>query len=198
MSDIVGADMHKFKGIVLRNIFREGITDLMDWLDSTDFYTAPASTKYHGAYEGGLLEHSIGVYERLRELADWYKKDISPESIAIVALFHDLCKVDTYKTEMRWRKNDRNQWEQYPVFVRQEDFAYGGHGSKSVYLIQNFMRLNPDEASAINCHMGAWDKSDYGNPSEVFERNTLAWLLHVADEADTYLPKEEADELPFE
>ena len=88
---------------------------------------------------------------------------------------------------MRWRKDSNNQWEQYPTYAFNEDFAYGGHGSKSVYLVQSFMRLEPDEATAINCHMGAWDKSDYSNPSPVYERNTLAWLLHVADEAATYV-----------
>jgi hypothetical protein len=111
----------------------------------------------------------------------------SNESIAIVSLFHDFCKIGVYKTEMRWRKDENNQWEQYATWKFDEDFAYGGHGSKSVYLVQSFLQLSPDEAAAINCHMGAWDSTTYSNPSPVFERNKLAWLLHVADEAATYL-----------
>lgn len=168
-------------------IQRVGIEELMQWLDTTDFYTAPASTRYHGAFESGLVMHSLNVYSQLKKLCEWYECNASDESIAIVALFHDLCKVGVYKTEMRWRKDKNNQWEQYPTWKHDEDFAYGGHGSKSVYLIQSFMKLTPDEASAINCHMGAWDRSDYGNPSEVYNRNSLAWLLHVADEAATYM-----------
>ena len=178
----------EFTRIAMENIHRNGLTDLMAWLEGTDFYTAPASTRYHGAYEMGLLQHSLNVYVQLKQLCAWYNQtEISPESIAIVALFHDFCKIGMYKTELRWRKDDNNQWEQYATWKHDEDFAYGGHGSKSVYLVQNFMKLSPDEASAINCHMGAWDRSDYGNPSEVYNRNALAWLLHVADEAATYM-----------
>lgn len=178
----------EFKQIVGKTITeRHGIDDLMEWLDQTDFYVAPASTRYHGAFEGGLVQHSLNVYSQLKKLNLWYDAGYTLESVAIVSLFHDLCKVGFYKTEMRWRKDANNQWEQYATWKHDEDFAFGGHGSKSVYLIQNFMKLTPDEASAINCHMGAWDMSPYSNPSEVFTRNTLAWLLHVADEAATYI-----------
>ena len=140
-------------------IKREGIKDLMGWLESTDFFTAPASTRFHGAYEGGLAHHSLNVYSQLESLADWYgyRDEYSRETLAIVALFHDVCKVGCYKTEMRWRKDDRNQWEQYAAYRFQEDFAFGGHGSKSMFLVQNFIKLTPDEAVAINCHMGQWE-----------------------------------------
>lgn len=188
----------EFKAIAQDRITRDGIGDLMKWLDDSDFYTAPASTRYHGAHEGGLVEHSLNVYKRLRQLAATYdygagsleaEWDSLEESIAIVSLFHDLCKVGYYTTEMRWRKDQFNRWEQYPTYKKQENYPFGGHGSKSVYLVQHFMKLKPEEASAINCHMGAWDKSDYGNPSEVYDVNLLAWLLHVADEAATYINK---------
>ena len=177
----------EFSRIVRENVTREGISDLMAWLEQTDFYTSPASTRYHGAFEGGLVMHSLNVYSQLKRLCKWYDCDATPESIAIVSLFHDLCKVGTYKTEMRWRKDANNQWEQYPTWKHDEDFAYGGHGSKSVFLVQSFMKLSPDEAAAINCHMGQFDSSVYSNPGPVYERNLLAWLLHVADEAATYL-----------
>ena len=184
----------EFKHIVKTRIGRVGISDLMDWLEAGDFYTAPASTRFHGSCEGGLLKHSLAVYMRLVELTKvygygyGYKSEIqADETIAIVSLFHDICKVNYYTTEMRWRKNSLDKWEQYPVYKVDEKFPFGGHGSKSVYLIQHFMNLTPEEASAINCHMGAWDKSDYSNPSAVFESNHLAWMLHVADEAATYI-----------
>lgn len=174
-------------------IKREGIKDLMEWLESTDFFTAPSSSRYHGAFEGGLAMHSLNVYHRLKDLNEFYDMDgagCSRESEAIVALFHDLCKVGCYKVSSRNVKNDKTgQWEKVPFYKFEEDFPFGGHGSKSVYLVQYFMRLEPDEAAAINCHMGPWDRHDYGKPGEVFEHNRLAWLLHVADEAATYIDK---------
>ena len=177
----------EFFRIVDRDIKREGIWELTEWMANTDFFTAPASTRYHGCYEGGLLQHSLNVYSQLKKLCKWYKCDASEESIAIVALFHDLCKIGCYKTEMRWRKDKNNQWEQYPTYKFDEDFAYGGHGAKSVFLVQSFIKLTPEEASAINCHMGQWDATTYSNPTEVYCRNKLAWLLHVADEAADFL-----------
>lgn len=187
---------NEFIRIATDNIHRGGLTALINWMGQTDFFTAPASTKYHGACESGLVLHSMNVYTELTKLADWY--GLGPddgvenikESIAIVSLFHDICKIGCYKTEMRWRKDANDKWEQYPVYTFKEDYPFGGHGSKSVYLLQNFIKLTPIEAAAINCHMGAWDKGDYSNPAPVYDNNKLAWLLHVADEADTYLRKE--------
>ena len=172
-------------------IKRDGINDLMGWLESTDFFTAPASTRFHGAYEGGLAHHSLNVYGQLESLVDWYgyNEEYSRETLAIVALFHDVCKVGCYKTEMRWRKDDRNQWEQYATYRFQEDFAFGGHGSKSMFLVRNFIKLTPDEAVAINCHMGQWDATTYSNPTAAYEKCPLAWLLHVADEAADFIDK---------
>ncbi len=184
----------EFTRIATENIHRNGLTDLMAWLEQTDFYSAPASTRYHGAFEGGLVLHSLNVYSRLKKLCSFFGCDASDESIAIISLFHDLCKVGFYKTEMRWRKDANNQWEQYATWKHDEDFAYGGHGSKSVYLVQSFIRLEPDEAAAINCHMGQFDATTYSNPSEVYGRNLLAWLLHVADEAATYIDEKEVKE----
>ena len=129
------------------------------------------------------------MHGRLYELAHFYNVQVSNETIAIVALFHDLCKIGTYKTEMRWRKDANNQWEQYPTYKRDEDFKFGGHGSKSMYIIQNFMKLTPEEAVAINCHMGQWDATTYSDVSSAYEDCPLAWVLHVADEAATYIDK---------
>lgn len=176
-----------FLKIARSDIHREGLEDLLSWLETTDFFTAPASTRYHGSFEGGLVQHSLNVYFQLRQLCAWYLCDADPESMAIVALFHDICKAGCYKTEMRWRKNSQGSWEQYPAYTFKEDFAYGGHGAKSVFLVQSFMKLSPEEASAINCHMGQWDSTTYSNPTTVYERNLLAWLLHVADEAADFI-----------
>lgn len=178
----------EFLRLVDKYIKRNGIGQFIQWLGSTDFFTAPASTRHHGAEEGGLVLHSLNVYANLKKLCGWYRVNdqYSEESIALVSLMHDICKVGCYKEEMRWRKDNNNQWEQYSTWKFDEDFAFGGHGSKSVYLLQHFVKLTPEEASAINCHMGQWEATQYGNPSTVYSRNKLAWLLHVADEEDSY------------
>lgn len=188
----------RFINIISNDVHRDGINELMEWLETTDFFVAPASTKFHGNFAGGLLAHSLAVYDRLLQFAKFYDDEAysgapdytwSKETLAIVALFHDLCKVGCYKTENRWRKNDFNQWEQYPTYKFDEDFHFGGHGSKSLYLIQNFMKLNPEEAVAINCHMGQWDSTTYSNPTPAYEQYHLAWLLHVADEAADFIDR---------
>ena len=181
----------EFKSVVDLAIDREGIDDLMGWLEETDFYTAPASTRYHGAHEGGLVEHSLAVYDRLVGLVNFYSNEDSDpiynESLAIVSLFHDLCKVNCYKPDTRNVKDDKGVWHKVPCYKYEEQFPFGGHGSKSVYLVQHFMHLDPEEAAAINCHMGQFDATTYSNPSPVYSQNKLAWLLHVADEAATFI-----------
>lgn len=195
MGEEVRTSMNKeqFESLVFENIKRDGIVSLMSWLSRSDFYTAPASTRYHGAYEGGLCEHSIDVYRQLVALNKFYCTSCSDESVAIVSLFHDICKVGVYKPDSRNVKDAAGVWHKVPCYKHDEDFPFGGHGSKSVYLIQNFMKLDPHEAVAINCHMGAWDMSSYSNPSRAYEVFPLAWLLHVADEAATYLKREEEE-----
>lgn len=176
-------------------IKRPGSDKLLEWLEESDFFTAPASTRFHGNYEGGLCEHSVNVYEELVRLSKAYPEvRIQAESAAIVTLLHDLCKIGCYKQELKSRKTGRTkrdgkpEWENYIGYTFEEDFCYGGHGSKSVYLIQKFMNLTEAEAVAINCHMGAWDRSpgDY-SLGPAFEQYPLAWLVHVADESATYI-----------
>ena len=169
-------------------IDREGIDKLIDWLETTDFYKAPASSMFHGNYTGGLVDHTLHVYEELKKLCDFYcPEKYTEETVAIVALFHDLCKVNFYIESTRNVKDERTgQWHKVPFYKKQETNPIGGHGSKSMFLVMHHMHLTDIEAAAINCHMGPWDKQDYGNPGDVYENNELAWLLHVADERATY------------
>jgi hypothetical protein len=179
---------HKFFEICDKYIQREGAWSLKKWLESTDFFTAPASTRFHGAYEGGLADHSVHVWEELVRLLKAYPEvRVTAETAAIVSLLHDLCKIGCYKHELRNTKVN-GVWVQKPTYVFSEDFCFGGHGSKSVYLAQKHMTLTDEEAVAINCHMGSWDRSpsDYSVGSS-FEKYPLAWLLHVADESATYI-----------
>lgn len=169
-----------------KSIDRPGISDLLGWLEESDFYIAPASGRYHGAYPGGLLEHSLNVYDELKRLLTVYPEiEVTEESVVICSLFHDLCKVNFYASEKRNRKNEFGQWESYDAYTIQEKFCFGGHGSKSVYLVQHFIQLKPFEAVAINCHMSCWDGgTDVG---KAYEKFPFAWLLHVADESATYI-----------
>lgn len=167
-------------------IKRPGMEGLMQWLEESDFFTAPASSRYHGSYAGGLLEHSLHVYDELLRLLKAYPEvSCSMETAAVIALFHDVCKVNMYVTEKRNRKNEQGQWEQYDAYKIQEKFKFGGHGSKSVFLLQNFIQLSPEEAVAINNHMGAFGGNDHVGQS--FEAYPLAFLLHAADGAATYI-----------
>jgi len=169
-------------------ISRPGIENLMEWLESTDFYTAPASTRYHGSYKGGLVDHSLNVYDELKRLLDVYPHiNVSDESILICALFHDICKANFYAIEKKNRKNDAGMWEKYDAYVIKEKFCYGGHGSKSVFLVQHFMELNPEEAVAIQCHMSSWEDGSGSAVSKAFEQFPFAWLVHVADESATFI-----------
>ena len=179
----------QFENLISTFVKRDGIDDLMKWLKGSDFFTAPASRAYHGAYPGGLCQHSLNVYGELLWLLKAYPEiKCSEESSAIIALLHDLCKVNFYASEKRNRKNELGQWEQYDSYKIEEKFKFGGHGSKSVFIIQQFMRLTPEEAVAINCHMGAFDNENVGSS---YEQYPLAWLLHVADEAATYIREKE-------
>lgn len=181
--------IERFTELYNQYIKREGSEDLFDWLVTTDFFDAPASTKFHGDFEGGLVTHSVLVWEELVRLLRAYPEvKVSAETAAIVTLLHDLCKVGCYKTEMRNKKDEHGKWISVPFYTFKEDFCYGGHGSKSVFLIQQFMKLSEAEAVAINCHMGAWDR-DPGDRSlgSAYEQHPLAWLLHVADESATFI-----------
>ena len=182
----------KFIQIYKEKITREGADKLLDYLtsDKCDFFTAPASTRYHGAYEGGLLEHSLNVYECLCQIVprlhEKYGFEFSEESLAVAALLHDLCKVNFYKTEMRNVKKN-GIWESVPYFTIEDNLPYG-HGEKSVYIISGYMRLSRDEAFAIRYHMGFSGPEDPGNVGKAFELFPLALALSWADmEASYYM-----------
>lgn len=164
-------------------IKRDGATELFKWIENSDFFTAPASTKHHEAYRGGLCEHSVRVFDELVRLLKVYPEvKVSAETAAIVSLLHDLCKVGVYKTELR-NKKENGTWIQVPFYIHQEDVCYGGHGSKSVFIIQRFMKLTDEEIAAINCHMGP----ENGNCAvyDAFRQFPLAFLVHAADMAST-------------
>ena len=176
---------------------REGKEALREWLlsDGCDFFTAPASTKYHGNYTGGLCEHSLDVYDMAVGLEGLYRDNIRKqylvlnrpydrdqfmESMTVAALFHDLCKANFYKAKVNGRNMNYTVDEQLP---------FGGHGSKSVYMLSKYLKdIRDDEAIAINCHMGFSRSEDKTiSIGESFRFSPLAWIIHVADEAATFM-----------
>ena len=178
----------RFIDLYTKSIRRQGSDSLLKMLLDSDFFTAPASTRFHNDHEGGLCEHSLHVWEELMRLLSVYPEiRVTGETAAIISLLHDVCKIGCYKQEMRNVKVN-NVWVQKPFYTFQEDFPYGGHGSKSVFLVSQHMVLTAQEAVAINCHMGPWDRtpSDYGLGA-AYEQYPIAWLLHVADESASYI-----------
>ncbi|MDE7094392.1 MAG: HD domain-containing protein [Oscillospiraceae bacterium] len=184
----------EFIQIYQDKIKRQGSQKLLDYLtsDASDFFTAPSSTRFHGSYEGGLVQHSINVYHclvdylsrpRTKEL---YGMDYSEESVALVALLHDICKLNFYTVDYRNTKIN-GKWESVPYYRIEDNLPYG-HGEKSVYIISSYMRLSREEAFAIRYHMGfsgIEDKNTIGRALEMFP---LALALNVADmEASYYL-----------
>lgn len=186
----------EFIQIYTENIKRKGADKLLEYLKKSDFFTAPSSTRYHGAHEGGLVEHSVNVYHCLRDYLsrprtkELYGMDYSEETIAIVALLHDVCKIGFYTTEMRNKKNDTTgQWEKVPFYTINDTLPYG-HGEKSVYIISGFFygedRLTRDEAFAIRYHMGFSGTEDKNIIGKALEMYPLALALNVADMEAAY------------
>ena len=171
------------------NIKREDSKKLLEWLKTTDFFEAPASTKFHCACEQGLLMHSLNVYKSLINRFYDSSKD-SLESFTIISLLHDICKINYYKLSKRNVKNEiTGIWEQVPFYTIEDAFPYG-HGEKSVFLIERFMKLKTHEAAAIRWHMGGFDdtvKSGSFSIGLAFDKFPLSVKLHIADLEATYL-----------
>lgn len=180
----------KFINIYKSYIKREGSDRLLEYLCSSDFFTAPASTRFHGSYAGGLCEHSINVFECLKDIMERprmkevYGVNYSDESIAIAALLHDVCKVDFYVESSRNVK-ENGVWKSVPYYTIEDKLPYG-HGEKSVYIVSGFMRLTRDEAFAIRYHMGFSTGEDLNNIGKAFEMFPLAFAVSVADMEASY------------
>ena len=186
----------EFIEIFREHVHRDGAEALLDYLtNKSDFFTSPASARYHGAYAGGLCEHSLNVYHCLTDylarerVTDLYGLEYSPESIALVALLHDVCKTGCYRQGSRNVKGPDGKWQAVPTFFYEDPLPYG-HGEKSVYILSGFLRLTREEAMAIRWHMGGFDDAARGGCfaiSEAYDKYPLAVKLHIADLEATYL-----------
>lgn len=180
-------ERQKFEAVFCAQVKRSGSAVMLRVLDEIGFFEAPASTKYHGNYKGGLVEHSNNVCRRLLWLAaDQAQREgrqrYSTETLVIVSLLHDICKARAYR-----------ETAEGGFVYNTNDYQYG-HGEKSVYMIMNWMMLKDEEALAIRWHMGAHDaaaRSDLRELSRAMEQSKLVTMLHLADMMATHLDESE-------
>lgn len=194
---------------VLLSTKRDGMEGLLDYIRKSDFYTAPASTRFHGSYEGGLLDHSLNVYDRLTNkfcvdssdslwsVINKEHENYTNDTLAIVSLLHDICKTYYYDVEMRNKKvysdagsktdnKGRYDWQSVPVYIVNDKIPYG-HGEKSVMIIERFIKLTNEERFAIRWHMGAYEpKENWNTLSEAIDTFPLVLALHEADMEATH------------
>ena len=195
--ELIEQNREDFINILLANVNREGVDKFIDWLNTSDFFTAPASTKYHLCEEGGLCQHSLNVYERLEKLmiTEYGEDGYNKESVALCGLLHDICKANYYKVDYRNVKNEDGVWVKQPYYTVDDQLPYG-HGEKSVYIINGFIRLTREEAIAINWHMGGFDTRVQGGSidyNKAYNKYPLALMTHIADLQATFLDESEID-----
>lgn len=192
---------------LLSAIKRDGMNKLMEYIRKSDFYYAPASTRYHSCHEGGLLEHSLNVADCLLEKLNsptWANilNEVGRESIILCALLHDICKTNYYTVELKNKKvyrdtgkksdaNGRFDWETVPGYTVEDKVPYG-HGEKSVMMIEEFMKLKPVERYAIRWHMGFSEpKENWNTLGAAIQKYPLILAIHEADLEATYLLEKE-------
>lgn len=180
---------------LLRSTERAGIDKLADYLsDSTDFFTAPASTRFHNNFSGGLAQHCLNVYENFKSLLEIKGIEMSEDSIIICALLHDLCKCNTYVVETRNRKNEQGQWEKYNIWATNKDVDIPlPHSSRSIAIIRKFIKLSIKEELTIFYHMGPYGGEDYEYRNMLKaanEKYPQTVLFYVADTIASYLDEE--------
>lgn len=193
----IKANKQKFIEICHEHIRREGLNDLLDYLDKTDFFTAPSSSNYHLNEEGGLCLHSlnvfntaVSVYENvvapaIRDGRSPFTQELTMENIAVATLFHDLCKTKLYHRNEKWKKDENGRWVSYQGYEVKDDFPFG-HGEKSCIIINWFMKLTKDELLAIRWHMCMFDVGEQGSSGRYsliasMEKSPLVSLLQCAD-----------------
>lgn len=192
----VGDNKEKFKKLCHQWIKRDGLDKLLEWLDTTDFYVAPASTRFHLMCEGGLCEHSINVFNRLCDeyknegIFDYKTQNATQElmeSLAIVALFHDVCKTNFYKLSEKNVKNEYGEWTKVPYYIVENEGVLVGHGYKSARIVNRYLDITDEEYMAIVHHMGYSAEDNIANISEIFRKSKLTLLLHIADTKATFI-----------
>lgn len=196
--EIIEKNKERFIALCHEYIKRDGLEKILNYLEKTDFYTAPSSASFHLNEDGGLCLHSMNVFDAAYKIYEHiarpaiqsgvspFTEEISMESLAIVCLFHDLCKIKLYHKANRWKKDDNNRWMSYPGYELKDDFPFG-HGEKSCLMLSWYMRLLPEEMLAIRWHMGMFDIAENGSSQRysyyaATEKSALVNILQAADQ----------------
>lgn len=176
---------------VLATVKRDNMGNLIGFLNTSDFFTAPASTKYHLAREGGLAEHSWNVYNVFNQKLKTYSLKFSEDSVAICGLLHDICKTNFYKRGKKNVKED-GKWTEKEVWVVEDGFPFG-HGEKSVYLLRKYIELSDEEALTIRWHMGFTEpKESWMQMRQAAESYPVVMALNIADLEAAFLVESRA------
>ena len=182
----MAANKQRFMELCNEHIHRDGLDKVLAYLEKSDFYIAPSSSRFHLNEDGGLCLHSINVFEAACKIYNEmvkpaimdgtspFTEEVSMESIAIATLFHDLCKIKLYHKADRWKKDENNRWVTYPGYEVKDDFPLG------------YMRLKPEEMLAIRWHMGMFDLGESGSSLRrsfyaATEKSVLVSIVHSAD-----------------
>ncbi|MBR1838549.1 MAG: hypothetical protein IJ786_03235 [Bacteroidaceae bacterium] len=193
----IQANKERFRELCRTYIKRDGVEAILTMLEKGDFYVAPTSSKFHLNEPGGLCLHSMNVFDTAMKLLEHVLKPavesgVSPfttlptaESVAISTLFHDFCKINLYHEAERFKKDENDRWVKYIGYQIRDAFPFG-HGEKSCFLIERFMRLTTDELLAIRWHMGMFDMGEQGSSQRfsfyrALELSPLVSLVHSAD-----------------
>lgn len=196
--EIIEKNKERFIALCHEHIRRDGLEKMLNYLEKTDFYTAPSSASFHLNEDGGLCLHSMNVFDTACKIYEHiarpaiqsgvspFTEEISMDSLAIVCLFHDLCKIKLYHKANRWKKDDNNRWMSYPGYELKDDFPFG-HGEKSCLMLSWYMRLLPEEMLAIRWHMGMFDIAENGSSQRysyyaATEKSALVNILQAADQ----------------
>ena len=172
---------------LLKSTERPGMDKIIKYLEETDFFIAPASTKYHGNFDGGLAEHSLNVYNLFKKKNEQFDLGLSSDTLIITSILHDICKVNFYKKQSRWRKNDKGKWESYEGYICENDFPIG-HGEKSVIKLMQFIKLCKEEIVLIRWHMGGFEsKENQKDINNSYNLYPAAVALHTSDLESSYM-----------
>ncbi len=199
----------QFIALCKQYIHRDGLDKVLDYLEKTDFYTAPSSTMFHLNVPGGLCLHSMNVFQTALTIAhnvlklaieagtSPFKEMPTDESIAITTLFHDLTKIGLYRATERWAKDEKGSWYTYKGYELVDDFPFG-HGEKSCYRLVRYMELTKDELLAIRWHMGMFDMAENGSSQRksfyaATDATPLVSIIHSADFLASHLLEETTD-----
>ena len=210
INDSQGASLKQEFVSIISSVNRPGIDNLVSWMENnSDFFTCPASCHFHGAFKYGLVQHSLNVYKAALAIKEHVSlplalpekqiENIPEDSLKIVCLMHDLCKANMYKETLKFFKDEQNDWQKYITYEIEDSYPLG-HGEKSVILLQNFIRLHPQEAIAIRFHMGMSDVAMMSSPYtkgpllQSFNSVPLLMIVMLADMHASFMQEKEIDQ----